>query len=250
MSVHLVLYSNNLPFDKTKKLIIESIRNFTKRNIIIHDYNLEEIKKRDWFNLIKDLPSIKKGGRRDGYYNSWKGFICQEVYKKMNENDILYYTDCSQYFIEGFKHNIDKVCNVVEEKLFIAGSMADDVKNNSFGCCDNINVWNEIIKSNDNSKYLNKRHVLNSWFLLKKCSANDIFIDEWAKFTVHKYNNYPLVTYHHTGDQSIFNILVYKYKKFVFYSKDIGHNTNKNKNLMLEILNNNTMIDNFFIIAT
>ena len=66
--IHLVLYSDGEPFDTTKKLTIESVRSHTKREVIIHDYNLEKIKQKEWFKLIKDLPSIHKPGRREGYY--------------------------------------------------------------------------------------------------------------------------------------------------------------------------------------
>ena len=49
-----------------------------------YDYNLKTIKKRPWFHYIKDLPSIHKKGRRDGYYNCWKAFIVKEVYDEIN----------------------------------------------------------------------------------------------------------------------------------------------------------------------
>ena len=52
MNVHLILYSNNDPFDITKKLIIDSINEYSKNNIIIHDYNLEKIMNLEWFYLI------------------------------------------------------------------------------------------------------------------------------------------------------------------------------------------------------
>ncbi len=42
MSIHLVLYSNNEPFNTTKRLAIETIHKYTKRHVIIHNYNLEK----------------------------------------------------------------------------------------------------------------------------------------------------------------------------------------------------------------
>ena len=251
MSIHLVLYSNNEPFDTTKRLIIQSIHKYTQKQVIIHDYNLEKIKQKDLFQHIKDLPSIYNNGRRDGYYNAWKPFIVKDVYDKMNYDDILYYVDSSQYYKTGFNENIDKLCDIVNDQLCVAGSIGDDVKNNSYGCCDNIMVWNKIIPDMINNEYLNKLHVLNSWFLFKKCDLNNSFINDWVYFTCYTDNeiNYPLVTYHHTGDQSIFNILVIKYKKPVFYHKNIGHNENKNKNKnrVLNIINNATETSEYFI---
>ena len=58
---------------------------------------------------------------------------------------------------------------------------------------------------------------------------------------------YPLVTYHHTADQSIFNILVIKHKLLIFYDKNVSHSTNKNKNIVLNIINNSTNINEYFI---
>ena len=145
MSIHLVLYSNNEPFDTTKKYTIESIHKYTQKQVIIHDYNLEKIKQNEWFNLIKDLPSIYNNGRRDGYYNAWKSFIVKDVYNKMNYDDILYYVDCSQYYRTGFSENIDKLCDIVNDQLCIAGSVGDDIKNIDYKCCNNIIIWNKII---------------------------------------------------------------------------------------------------------
>ena len=251
MSIHLVLYSNNEPYDTTKRLTIESIHKYTQKKVIIHDYNLEIIKQKEWFQLIKDLPLIDKDkpGRRDGYYNSWKAFITKDVYNEMNDGDILYYVDSSRYFLIGFTENIDKLCDIANDNLCIAGSIADNVKNNNFECCNNIMIWNKIIIDKDNNEYLSKPHVLNSWFLFKKCESNNTFINDWVYFSSYtdKDANYPLVTYHHTADQSIFNILVIKHKLPVFYHKDIKHEDNKNKNLVLNIINNSINTNDFFI---
>lgn len=253
MSIHLVLYSNNEPFNTTKRYTIETVHKYTQKQLIIHDYNLEKIKQNEWFKLIKDLPSIYNHGRRDGYYNAWKAFIIKDVYDMMNDDDILYYVDSSQYFQTGFNENIDKLCDIVNEQLCVAGSIGYDV-NNSYGCCDNIIIWNKIIPDkNINDKnineYLNKPHVLNSWFLFKKCESNNSFINDWVYFICYTDNeiNYPLVTYHHTGDQSIFNILVVKYNKPVFYHKNIKHDENKNKNIVLNIINNAENTSEYFI---
>jgi hypothetical protein len=249
MAIHLVLYSHNEPFDTTKRLTIESVHNYTTRPVIIHDYNLEKIKQRDWFQDIKDLPSFHKRGRRDGYYNSWKAFITREVYEKMVDDDILYYVDSSQYYKTGFTENIDKLCDIVNKKGFIGGSVGDDVKNNSYSCCNNINIWNKIIPNSNNEKYLNEFHVLNSWFFVKKSPINTIFVEEWIKWCLYKDNELtdPLITYHHTADQSIFNILVRKYNFKVFYSKNIRHDQNKNKNEVLKVINNAINPDEYFI---
>jgi hypothetical protein len=248
MNIHLVLYSNNEPFDTTKKLTIESVSKFTTNNIIIHDYDLEKIKQTDWFESIQNLPTIHRDGRRDGYYNCWKSFITRDVYNEMKEGDILYYVDCSQYFQIGFTENIDKLCAIAHQMLRICGSMGRNVKNNSNKSCDNLTVWNKIIPNEDNTVHLQKMHVLNSWFLFKKCQENDGFINDWVRFSTYTDSDIedPMVTYHHTADQSIFNILVVKYGFSVFYRKPIVHDSNKNKNLVLKIINNGKPHESYF----
>ena len=239
MSVHLVLYSNREPFDTTKKLTIESAPNFTSRKIIIHEYSLEKIKEIDWFVLLKDLPSVGTC-IRDGYYNAWKPLIVRDVFNQMEENDILYYVDCSQYYIEGFTQNIDKIVSITEDIGAVAGSCGHDVKNKTYDCCSNINIWNKIIPNTDNIPNLDLMHILNSWFLLKKNNLNKIFIDEWVYFCFYTDEDLPrpLITYHHTADQSIFSVLVAKFKIPFFCSENLTHHDYKNKNLCLHFINN------------
>jgi len=253
-SINLVLYSHNEPFNSTKKKLIETINKFTNRKVIIHDYNLDRIKKISWYDKIKELPEVNcisgRNGRRDGYYNCWKSFIVNEVYENMNDRDILYYVDSSQYFRNGFTENVDKLCDIVLKEGIIAGSVGKYLKNNSDECCNNINIWNKIIPNNNNSDYLNNMHVLNSWFILVKNNINTIFLNDWNYWSVYKNNEFinPLVTYHHTADQSIFNILVYKYKFKVFYHETISHCENKDHNIALKIINNSRItFEQYFI---
>lgn len=247
MKIHLVTYAKGQPYETTQKLINDSIENYSKNEIIKHDYNFEKIKKCNWFKNIEHLPKLQRqggwDGYRDGYYNAWKSFITLDVYNLIDEDDILYYVDSSRYHINGFEHNIDKLCNIVKQKGIIAGSVGNDVKNNSFNCCDNLHVWNKIINDNDNNKFLDKMHVLNSWFIMTKNEMNNIFLNEWVKFSIED----NLITYHHTADQSIFNILVIKFNLPVFYHQNITHDMNKDRNKILKILNENTEADQFFI---
>lgn len=243
-NVHLVLYSNNEPYNTTKQLLINSIKNFTKYNVVIHNYDLEKIKKCDWFKNISNLPLIdikysSTEGRRDGYYNAWKPFIVKDVYDIMREDDVLYYVDCSRHYITGFTENIDTLVEITKQCYGIAGSIGNDILNNAFGYADNIKIWDTIIKYRDtNSVFLDKMHVLNSWFMFNKSDYSRDFINEWVYWTVYTGENiqYPMLTYHHTADQSIFNILVYKYNYVVFYDKNTKHNENKDRNRVLKII--------------
>lgn len=239
MSVHLVLYSNNEPYDTTKSRIKASVGSFTEKKVVVHDFNLEKIKGREWFRHLQGLPAVPaRPGRRDGYYNCWKALIVQDVYAEMPEGDLLYYVDCSSYFPTGFTENMDALCDLAFARARVAGSVGADIANNSIHCCDDLMVWNKIISGADNAPHLGKMHVLNSWFLFTKCAANDGFIQDWAHFSVYTDADavYPLAVYHHTGDQSIFNILVVKYDFPVFFHPSHSHADNKNKNLALKAL--------------
>jgi hypothetical protein len=255
MRVHLVLYSNGEPFNTVKRMLIESIEKNTKHEVIIHDYTLEKIKQTVWFKYIKELPSIPKHtsnpihGGRDGYYNCWKSFITKDVYDQLKDDDILYYVDSCRHYRSGFTENIDKLCDIVKQKGGILGSVGDDFTNLTDGCCDNIKLWDKIMPDKDNNKHLNMKTVLNSWFILKKTVINSEFISEWVNWSVYKDNDlpYPLVTYHHTADQSIFNILVHKYNLQVFYSINVGHDKNKDRNVALNIINNACDTNQYFI---
>jgi hypothetical protein len=247
VKIHLVIYSNNEPYNTSKKLTIESLKH--NPNIIIHNYDLNKIKNKEWFYNIENLINYNKDGKRDGYYNAWKPFIVKEVYDEMNNDDILYYVDSSQYFIEGFTESIDKIIKIVDKKGIIAGSIGNDINNLDNNTCNNIDIWNLIIPNKNNYDLLYKKHVLNSWFIIKKNNINKQFINEWVYYTTYKSNIFtdPLITYHHTVDQSIFNILVNKYDLPVFYNENITHNENKDKNLVLKIINNDKDYEKYFI---
>lgn len=248
MKIHVVMYSEGEPFTTSKKNTLESVINHTNHTVIIHDYNFERIKNCSWFEQIKDLPNIHKIGRRDGYYCVYKIFCALEVYLKMDNNDVLYYLDSSQYYQDGFTENIDKLCSIALEKGFIAGSIGNDIKHKDFSLCYKINVWKKVYPE-CTTDILERPHILASWFLLTKNNTNTQFMNDWVKWSMYTDSEFkePLITEHLTVDQSIFNMLVYKYNLHVFYDKNRGHLINKDKNSVLKIINESLNRDKFFV---
>ena len=249
-TLHLVLYSDGEPFDSTKIKLKKTIKKFTKRNVIIHDYNLNRMKKSSWYHKVEELPDVKGGvGKRDGYYCVYKAFCPYEVYQNMKKGDILYYVDSSKYFKTGFTESVDKLCDIVLKEGIIAGSAHWGLRNKDKNCCNNLDVWNKILPNNDNSKLLDKPHILASWFILTKNGKNTHFMKDWVYWCMYKDDDLtnPLITYHHTVDQSIFNILVNKYNFKIFYDKHVAHGNNKNRNIALNKINNDTDTDRYFI---
>jgi hypothetical protein len=254
MKVHLVLYSDGEPFDTAKNNIIKSANFCSERyTVVVHSYDLKQIKKLDWFSRIQDLPSINMPGKRDGYYCAYKAFCTWDVYRTAEDGDIIYYVDSSQYYTDGFTETIDALCDVVVRLGFVAGSMSDDARNNGndYTCppgCDNFVVWKKVWPD-ANESVLSHNHILASWFILQKSSDNDSFMNDYVNYCVYKDDDLPLplLTYHHTGDQSIFNMLVHKYNLHVFYDKPTNHNENKNKNHVLKVINSASDSMPFFV---
>jgi len=247
-TIHIVLISYGEPFDTVKKLMMDSVVNYSNNNLIIHDYSLEKIKTRPWFKQIEGLANINKHSIRDRYYWSYKIFCVNEVYEQLEKNDVLFYLDCSQYYKDGFTESIDRLCSIALEKGIIAGSIGNNIKHHEFSLCQKINVWKKVYPE-CNITILEKPHILASWFLLTKNTTNTQFMNDWIKWSMYTDEEFkdPLITEHVTGDQSIFNMLVYKYDLHVFYDKNRGHLINKDKNGILEIVNGTKDTDTLFI---
>jgi hypothetical protein len=257
-NIHLVTYAEGVnrvtdrEYSTTQKLLIESIESNTKYNVIYHTHNLKTIKEKEWFDKISNFPNINfnKDWDRAGYYNAWKPFLVSEVYELMGDADILYYVDSSGYHQQGFEYNIDSLIEYAYSNKNVCGSFGHDVKNNSYNCCDDVKIW-DIIYTNmqtDINEILSKPHILNSWLVFSKNKENSDFINEWVSFVNTQLNDIPLIAYHHTVDQSLFNILVYKYGFKCFFNNKT-HDENKNHNLVhMEIQNmNKHEIQNYFI---
>ena len=238
--IHFITYAENSPYIETQVLLNASIDRFTKYEVVKHAYNFDRLKALGSFRHVgaADLPAFYYQGRRDGYYCAYKVIIPFEVYNSMGENDILYYCDSSRYFKTGVEHQIDKLAEHCFNKCpFIAGSFATDVLNSSYGCCDKKVVWDLVAPAINYTEALAVPHVLASWFMLKKTPQNTAFMNDWLKYSFLKHEGRPLITYHHPGDQSIFNILCHKHGLKSFFDPAIAHDENKDRNRVLEIVN-------------
>ena len=228
-------------FEETQKKLVESIQLNTQYEVILHTHNLNTMVNQDWFYKIKDYPKMftNEWWKRDGYCAAWKVFFVKQLMNIVDDGDIIYYTDSSAYYKEGFTENIDRLIKYVVHNGHACGAMAIDCKHNDFGCCDNVDVWNTVYHpvKLDFSYMLNKYHILSSWFCFKKDKTNTDFVNEWVHWITYKLNDIPLCKYHHTIEQSIFNMLIYKYGFKVFFCEENTHEENKNHNLVHYRLN-------------
>jgi len=231
-----------LPYSDTQKMLVNSIQSKTKRDVIIHTHSLESMKEQSWFYKIEHFPKIDIGGddwARDGYFCAYKVLFANDLLDKIDENDLIYYTDSSAYYREPFTENLDRFFDYVDYNGHVCGSHGNDFSHNSFECLDKFDVWK--IVWTDSEKYfpdiLLHKHMLASWYCFKNTEINRKFIREWSYLiTDVNINGRPIVSLHHTVDQSIFNILVYKYGFRTFFNNTI-HDHNKNHNNVHKFVN-------------
>jgi hypothetical protein len=223
-------------FRETQKKLVDSIQSKTSYEVVFHTHDFNSMISQPWFYKIKDYPKlfIREWWKRDGYLCAYKAFFAKQLMDIIDDGDIIYYTDSSAYYKEGFSENIDRFIKYVEYNGHVCGATANDCKHNSFNCCDNKDIWNEVYKPAklDFDYLLNKVHVLASWYAFQKNEENIKFVNEWVYWITYKLNDIPLARYHHTVDQSIFNMLVYKYGFKTFYNPDNIHELSKNHNLV------------------
>ena len=222
MKVHIVFYAQGEPYETSKKLMMNSI----PKDFIVHEYNFDTIKSRDWFSKIENLPMCTREGRRDGYYCAYKAHIVNEVFESLEHGDKLLYFDCSQHYVEGFKEKFDKML----EYECIAGLGSTDFKNFTHLLCHDVSLWNKLYPG---QYQLFDISINASIFLFTKNDFYSKVVKEYADHCV-----YPWVTLHIGGDQAILNILIHKYNLPVFFHPDVKHFESRNKNTILNKINN------------
>ena len=232
----------------TRRLLVESIQSKTNREVILYTHDLESMKKQSWFHKVEHLPNVKgvdPKWARAGYYCAYKALFSNDLLDKIDEGDYIYYTDSSAYFREPFTENLDRFFDYVDYNGHICGSHGNDFSHSSFGCLTNKDVWKTVWPESE--KYLpgilKHKHMLASWYCFKNTEINRKFIREWSHLiTDVDIHGRPIVTMHHTVDQSLFNILVYKYGFRTFFN-NTHHDHNKNHNNIHRFINKQNITD-------
>jgi len=228
-----------IPYAETQRMLVQSIQSKTKYEVVLHTHSLESMMKQPWFHLVQDYPNkFPEQWGRDGYYCAYKVFFTQALMNVIDEGDIIYYTDCSAYFREPFTENIDRLIKVIENvQDGWWGTAGNDFRHSTSSCCDNTQVWGAIWPEGMDriSELLDKSHILASSYMIQKNEKTKKIIDEWAYWFRYELNDRPLCTYHHTVDQSILNVLIYKYNLPVLFC-NMHHDFGKNHNSVHRIL--------------
>jgi hypothetical protein len=93
--LYFLVYNDNTHLFALQKLL-ESVKTYGKQfQIIVFDKNNIDSEFKSKYNNILNF-------RRGGGYWLWKPYIINELLKKMNDNDIVFYLDANYYFVEEF----------------------------------------------------------------------------------------------------------------------------------------------------
>jgi hypothetical protein len=239
MRIHLVTYAKGQPYEMTQRFVNETIDARTSYEVVKHMYNEDRIKDCEWFSHISDFPNRTIFRKHDDYFCAWKQFCVLDAMKKADEGDLIYYVDSSRYAITGFNENLDKFFEFASEIGGIFASCTDDVLNRSDNCADSEEFWNIMGLGHLFPSVLDKRHPLTAWYILVKNEFNTKIVEEmcdWIKFRFT--DGRSLVEFHHTQEQTIHCAIMSKYGLKAFYCPGIDHNTFKDRNVVLNIVNN------------
>lgn len=171
------------------------------------DYNMEQIKKTDFYKKNIKILGCKRGA---GYW-AWKPYIILKELKKLQPNDILFYSDSGAMLIADPKLLLD-ICYQNKRVLFANGGykQSEWTKRDCF-----------VFTNGDNDIFHNAEHALATFSLWMNTKNNILFLTEWLNYCL----NYNIISdeenicgltnlkgfIDHRHDQSILTQLVTKY---------------------------------------
>lgn len=170
-------------------------------------FTFEEIKKTDFYKKNRDILDQKRGA---GYW-LWKPYIILEVLNKIENGDILVYSDSG---IEITK-DLQPLFNALQKTPGVL----------TFNNCGHLNkTWTKrdcfILMDCDSEKYWGAIHRFGSFSLYKKNDFSINFVKDWLRYSqderiiTDKENTLGLPNFEgfkeHRHDQSIFTLLAIK----------------------------------------
>lgn len=239
-------FKTGYPYQKTQELLHTSIESHTSYEVIHHRYNFEKIKKKEWFKEIEHFPNIpllegqEDWYTRGGYWCAWKTYLTAEIYKLLNDGDILFFCDSSRHFREPFTTNLDNVLNSAIKEGSILGGCANNITHNSASTYNNPGPWKIGWPESQKYKHLfNQPHLLVTWYMLRKDKVMDKLLEEWIELFHIEYNGHPIFAYSHVPEQGLWNILANKHNQYVYLNKELTHHQAKRHNEIFEHANRN-----------
>ena len=198
-------------FYRSQQELIKSAKYFGITNNICYNH-IWLRKKKDFYGHNKSILNQKRGA---GYW-LWKPFIILDALKKLNDNDVLIYTDSGSKFI----NPVDDLINLLNFRdiLLFYNNGHENRNWTKRDCfyymnCDESKYWNSIqceagincFKNNNESE-----DFLSEW--LNFCKDERIITDDENKCGLSNFPEYV----DHRYDQSILSNLIIKYNKKYF----------------------------------
>lgn len=205
---YFLVYNDNTHTKYLRQLIRSVEKYGSEFKIII--FNKRDID-REFVEKNKDILNCKRGG---GYW-LWKPYIINEVLKKVNHDDVVFYLDSSYYFFDNLS------------KLYSDYMINNDIlvwKNKPNSLTEVMKYWckmDVIIKYNMFDKVF-RESVVDCWagaIIVKKTNNSVMYIQKWLNMCC----NYEDITdsesklanshlfIDHRHDQSLLSIVMYKY---------------------------------------
>lgn len=238
-NIYLVSYADKNPYTITQSNFTNTldIAEIKEHSI----WNKDKIRKeKDFYLKNKTLLDKKKGS---GLW-IWKPYIILQKLKEIDYNDYVYYQDCSKYDTNGFKHSCKPVIQFMESNnlLIFPGLTPGNINKHhtSIQCLRHMGARNK--------KFLLKKIFHTSPLFIKKTDFTIKFIEEWLHFCCIPVciTRFIWKNGSHCCDQSILNILLFKYNiKGLNYITD--KNNTKSHNFYLELFSNNLISQNLLL---
>ena len=178
----------------------------------IYSYEFDDIKNTDFFNKNREILEQTTG---IGFW-LWKPYIILEVMNKLEENDIVIYSDCGIEIIA----SIEPLIHLTKLQPIVLFGNSNELnsqwtKRDSF-----------VYMDCDSDFFWYSPHCDAAFALFRKCDLSIKFLNDWLTYGYNKYiitdlpnscgeeNIYGFIE--HRRDQSILSLLSQKYKLDLF----------------------------------
>jgi hypothetical protein len=164
--------------------------------------------------FVEKNKKILQRERGNGYW-SWKPYIIKKTLDKINDDDLLIYSDSGLSFVDGIDDLIDYMDK--DEKKILSFRLEDFHLSK---------IWTKrdcfYYMGLDYEPFLSNPQILASYMIMRKNKFSVKFVNEWLEYSMDYRcitddpNTCGLENYSefrdHRHDQSIFSLLCYKYK--------------------------------------
>lgn len=205
---YFLVYNDNTHTNYLRQLIRSVEKYGGEFRIII--FNKRDIDN-EFVEKNKDILNCKRGG---GYW-LWKPYIINEVLKKINNGDIVFYLDSKYYFINNLSNLYSNY--MINNDILVWKNKPND----HTWFMKNLCKMDVIVKYNMINKVF-RESVVDCWagaIIVKKTDNTVLYIQEWLDMCCNyedisdsksRLKNSPLFV-EHRHDQSLLSIVMYKY---------------------------------------